>query len=160
MLNENTGAGRETSVSPGGGYASAQDALKAVNSSFNSWTQALSDRSVQLSYALVAANWAVFSTTDQLLAAPWAVASLAIVIGFLVLNLVITRIIAEKLRARYDYAEGNAALWEKEFAEKRGKADPWPFTRGIDQWARAIRELRTWLPLLAGGAFFVAVIAN
>jgi hypothetical protein len=160
VLNENTGADRETSTSLGGGYASAQDALKAVNSSFNNWTQALSDRSVQLSYALVAANWAVFSSANRLLANTWAVTSLAIVVAFLVLNLVITRIVAEKLRARYDYAEDNAERWEKEFAEKRGKADPWPFTSGIDAWARALRELRTWLPLLAGGAFFVAVLVD
>ena len=158
MPSENTVEGQETNVPPGGGYTSAQDALKSINSSFNAWTQALSERSVQLSYALVAANWAVFSSTDRLLANRWAVASLSIVVAFLVVNVVVTRIISEKLRTRYVYAESDPVRWEEEFKKYRGKPVPWPFTSGIDHWARTLREARTWLPLLAGGAFFAAIL--
>lgn len=141
----------------GGGYETPQEALKSVASWFGSWTQALSERSVELSYALVAANWAVFGSKDKLLASSCAKLSLGLVVVFLGVNLILTRIMAEVLRRRFSYAEADPTRWVEEFERTKGTPDPWPSTTAIDGVARLLREARTWLPLGAGIAFLFAV---
>jgi hypothetical protein len=157
VSDESTASGAGAAKKSGGAYKDGQEALLELKESFNDWTGALSDRAVQLSYALLAANWAVFATTDRLLANRWAVASFALVVVFLVVNLLITRIYAEKIRARFRHAEKNRKQWEKDCERTRGEDDPWPYTKETDNWSRGLREVRTWLPLLAGLAFLIAI---
>src|SRR5947209_1299855 len=48
-------------------YQSPGEALKAVREDYLYWTEKLTDTSLQLSYAVIAANWAVFGSVDKLL---------------------------------------------------------------------------------------------
>src|ERR1035437_7007423 len=61
-------------------YKSPSDALKAVHKDYLYWTGKLSDTSLQLSYALIAANWAAFGSVNGILASFWSKLSVALVI--------------------------------------------------------------------------------
>lgn len=141
----------------GGASDSPQVALNRVGDWFGSWTKSLSDRSVELSYAIIAANWAVFGSADKVLSSPYARVSIGLTVLFLGLNLGLTRLIGELLRRRYSYAEGDSARWAREFEFSRGKDDPWPSTGMIDGTARILREVRTWIPLISGGALLLGI---
>lgn len=52
-------------------YQNPNDALKAVREDYLYWTGKLTDTSWQLSYAIIAANWAVFGSVDKLLGNLW-----------------------------------------------------------------------------------------
>src|SRR5688572_17386289 len=116
----------------GGGYESPQAGLTAVAQWFGNWTQKLADSSLQLSYALIAANWAVFGSVDQVLRNLWSRASLFLVIAFLGVNLLATFIISELLRRQYSAAEKDPARWEDLFRRTKGRDHPWPSTSTID----------------------------
>ena len=53
-------------------YATPGDGLKAVRDDYLYWTGRLTDSSPQLSFAVIAANWAVFGSVQALLNSPWA----------------------------------------------------------------------------------------
>jgi hypothetical protein len=138
-------------------YASSSDGLKAVKEDFLYWTGKLTDSSFELSLGLIAANWAAFGSVQKILSNIWAKSSLAIVIATLVLGLVGAKIMSELHRRRINYAGQDRSRWEKECAAALGRIDPWPFTKGIDVLGRCLREIKTWLPLLAGAFFLVAL---
>ncbi len=142
----------------GGAYADPQDALRFLGKRFDSWSLALSDRSLQLSYALVAANWAVFGSQDKILDSTFAKISLGLIVLYLALNLLLTRFIVWLLRRRFAYAEDDHVRWEAEYHEAIGKNDPWPSTKAIDGTSRVLREIRTWVPIGAGIAFIIAFL--
>lgn len=139
------------------GHDSPEDALRAVGEWSSFWNQKLSDWSVQLSYALVAANWAVFGNKNALLASPWAQISLGLVIMFFVTNLLLTRIIGELLVRRYAYGETDQNRWRQEY-DRSSAMEAWPSTPTINRTARVLREARTWLPLTSGLMFLLAVL--
>jgi hypothetical protein len=139
-------------------YQSPNEALKAVREDYFYWTGKLTDTSLQLSYAMVAANWAVFGSVDKLLNNFWSMLSVSLVIVGLGLSVVTAKWMGELNRARIDYAETDLSRWEAEFRENARKRVPWPFTRSIESLGRAMREARTWLPLIAGVSFFIALV--
>jgi hypothetical protein len=61
-------------------YKSAHEALKVVHDDYLYWTGKLTDTSLQLGYAIIAANWAVFGSVDKILKNPWSKLSVALVI--------------------------------------------------------------------------------
>lgn len=145
---------------PEGSYKDPQAALQAVGAWFDSWTRQLSDRSIELSYAIIGANWAVFGSTGKLLSSPYAKVSIAASVLFLGLNLGLTSLIASRLRDRFAYAEDNPVRWKGEFEKSKGKNSPWPSTKGIDNTASILRLVRTWLPLIAGGSLLLGILAS
>jgi hypothetical protein len=145
---------------PGALYTSSSDGLKAVRDDYLYWTGRLTDTSFQLSLALIAANWAVFGSVKDLLKAPWARASILLVILSLTLNLLGAKRMGELHRRRIDYAAADSERWEKECAAALGRRDPWPITKDIELTGQVLRELRTWLPFAAGIAFAIAVLVR
>jgi hypothetical protein len=139
-------------------YNDAQDALKAVRDDYLYWTGKLTETSVQLSYAVLGANWAVFGSVDKILTNSWSKFSVLLVIVSLALNVLGAKVIAEKHLDRINYAEANPVRWSGEFATTAGKRDPWPFTSAIESLAGAMRTGKTWLPLIAGVLFVMALI--
>jgi len=155
-----TGGGEPPSVNAPfeGSYENPRAALKAVEAWWNSRTKALATRSVELSYGIIGANWAVFGSTGKLLSSPYAKISIGLTVVFLGLNLALTRVSAGLLRRRYSYAEGDPARWAREFEQNKGKDVPWPSTAAIDTIGAILREFRTWLPLIAGGALLLGIL--
>lgn len=139
-------------------YESPNEALKAVSDDYLYWTGKLTDTSLQLSYAVIAANWAVFGTVDKLLGNFWARLSVGLVISSLLLSLFGAKWMGELHKKQVDHAESDLARWEKEFNTNKGKRVAWPFTRTIEILGRVMREIKVWLPVLAGLAFLIALI--
>ena len=139
-------------------FETAASALGAVREDFHYWTGRLSDTSLQLSYAVIAANWAVFGSVERIGSEPLAELSVACVVVSLGLNVLGAKAMSELLRARVELAERNPGRWEDEFRRTGGCADPWPYTSGIERLGRGMREMKTWLPVLAGVLFFLALL--
>lgn len=138
-------------------YQTPTDALKAVREDYLYWTGKLTDTSIQLSYAVIAANWAVFGSAHQILASFWSKLSVAMVIVALGVNLAGAKCMGELHRSQISDAESDRSRWDAKFAENAGKSDPWPFTKGIESLGRVMREAKTWLPLIAGILFLIAL---
>jgi hypothetical protein len=90
----------------------------------------------------------------------WARSSIFLVVASLALNVLGAKWMGELHRKRVDYAAADVDRWTRECAASLGRHDPWPFTRGIEHLGRAMRELRTWLPLAAGALFLAGLLAS
>ena len=88
-------------------YESPREATKAVCDNYQYWTVRLTDTSLQLSFAIIAANWAVFGSVASVLSRFWSELSVALVIIGLGLSLAGANWMGESLRRRIDYAESN-----------------------------------------------------
>jgi hypothetical protein len=141
-------------------YASPSEALKAVRDEYLYWTGKLTDTSLQLSYALIAANWAAFGSVNGILASFWSKLSVALVIIALGVSVAGAKWVGESLRAQIEYAEADGSRWEAEFKVNAGTRSPWPFTRAIDSLGRWMREAKIWLPLIAGLSFIIALASR
>lgn len=139
-------------------YQSSREATKAVCDDYHYWTVRLTDTSLQLSFAIIAANWAVFGSVAGVLTSFWSELSVALVIIGLGLSLAGANSMGELLRKRIDYAESNPSRWEAEFKNTAGKRDPWPLTNAIESVGRGMRAAKAWLPLIAGLSFLIALI--
>jgi hypothetical protein len=124
------------------------------------WTGKLTDTSLQLSFAIIAANWAVFGSVAGVLASFWSKLSIALVIVALGFSLAAAKWMGELLRSRVGYAESDLSRWASEFKATSGKCDPWPFTSAIDSLGWGMRATKTWLPLIAGISFLIALIRH
>jgi hypothetical protein len=140
-------------------YGSPNKALEAVREDYLYWSGRLTDTSLQLSYAVIAANWAVFGSVDGILKSFWSKLSVALVIVGLGLSLAGAKWMSELHRKRIDYA-ANAPRWAGEFRDNTGKRSAWPFTSQIETLGRIFREAKTWLSLAAGLSFLVALLAR
>ena len=138
-------------------YDSAGAGLKHVRDDFLYWTGKLTDSSFQLSLALIAGNWAVFGSVQKIASSSWAKASLALVIVTLGLSLVGCNWMGYLHKRQIDYAAKDPAQWEKDFVASYGQAGPWPYTKGIEWLGSGLRKVKTWLPLLSGVCFLVAL---
>jgi hypothetical protein len=139
-------------------YPTPSDALKAVRDDYLYWTGRLTDTSLQLSYAIIAANWAVFGSVDKLLANSWSKFSVMVVIVGLGLNVVGVKLMSEQHKSRINYAEANLSRWRLQFEQNTGRVDPWPYTKKIELLGYAMREVKTWFPLIAGVFFIIALM--
>lgn len=145
-------------ASTGALYESPSEALKAVREDYLYWTEKLTDTSLQLSYAVIAANWAVFGSVDKLLSNLWSRLSMGLVVSALLLSVFGAKWMGELHRKQVDHAESDLERWDAEFKANAGKRVPWPFTNGIERLGRVTREMKAWLPLLAGMAFLIALL--
>jgi hypothetical protein len=141
-------------------YKTPGEALVAVQEGFNYWSGKLTDSSYSLSIAVIGANWAVFGSVDKILHNHWAQWSLAVVILGLGVNLVGMKLLSDAHRKRMDWGEQHRSEWIKDFNDTKGDRKEWPFTKGILRWARFFRECRTWLPLIGGMCFLVALFTT
>jgi hypothetical protein len=79
-------------------------------------------------------------------------------IASLTLNLVGAKWMGDLHLRRINYAAENLKRWEEECSAALGRVDPWPYTKGIDRLGRTLRWTKTWLPLMAGILFLVALV--
>jgi hypothetical protein len=138
-------------------YEGPQAALKSIRDDYSYWTSKLTESSFALSLAVIGANWAVFGSVDRVLNNIWAELSIAAVILSLVISLIGHWFLGGQLRKRIAYAEQDTARWQKEFNENAGKSTPWPSTERIDRLAAQFRFLKTFLPVLGGSLFLIAL---
>jgi hypothetical protein len=138
-------------------YKDPNTAATAVKESYDYWTGKLTESSFALSLAVIGANWAVFGSVDRVLNNIWSELSIATVVVSLAIGLVGAWKLGGMLRQRAIYAEADRQRWNREFEENSGKETPWPFTSTIDKLAVFLRWTRTFLPVL-GGMFFLLAL--
>lgn len=73
-------------------------ALNELYTGFNDWSSIVTNRSIEASFALIAANWAVHGSADNILHNFWAKSSLITIIVFLGANLVGTSWVTRSLQ--------------------------------------------------------------
>jgi len=137
-------------------FKTSGEAKKELQTSFDKWSSILTTHSIQIAFAIIAANWAVHGSASAILSNDWSKGSLVIILGFLGLDLLITRLITWLLYKRILYAEKNVDRWNKEYIKAKGKRY-WPFTKSIEYIGLAFRELKVWAPILAAIFFIISL---
>jgi hypothetical protein len=145
-------------TSTGNLYESPTEALKAVRDDYLYWTGRLTDTSLQLSFAVIAANWAAFGSVDAILTSSWAKLSIVLVVLSLGMSVVVAHWMGTLHFKRIVYAESDSDRWKQEYSVAAGKRDPWPFTSTIEQLGRVQRRFKTWLPVGAGISFLIGLL--
>jgi hypothetical protein len=112
-------------------FANVGDASKELFEGFNDWSATVSSYGMHMAYALIAANWAVYGNAKAILQNTFAKISVAIVIFFLVLNLLCTWIMTRAYSKRCDYADKNKKRWSEEFEREIDLPSDWPYTKFI-----------------------------
>jgi hypothetical protein len=140
---------RRRFMSPGQAWSELYD-------SFNSWCEILTAHSLQASYAIIAANWAVHKGVDAILKNPYAKASMAFVILFLGLNLLIAGIMTLLHFKQLNYAEDNPNKWQEDFEQSKKH---WPYTKCIEDLGLILRGLKICLPFVAAILFLISLFA-
>ena len=135
-------------------YEVPGDALQELYQGFNTWSVALATYGIHAAYALIAANWAVHGNTNAILANPFAKGSLAVVTGFLGLNLLCTGLMTWLYKLRCMYADQDKKRWLDEFEQTSEGSSPWPYTHFIQGLGEFMRLLRIFAPT-AGGVLFI-----
>lgn len=141
-------------------YETPAAALKAVHERYYYWSSKLTDSSYTLSLAVIGANWAVFGSLDKIRQNPWSQWSVATVILALGINLFGIKWLSEAHADQVSYGESHREEWRKSFEETAGVDNVWPYTPGIAVNARRLRGARTWLPLLGGSLFLIALFTS
>jgi hypothetical protein len=116
----------------------------------------LTETSLQLSYGVIAANWATFGV-NGILGSFWSKLSVALVIVGLGLSVAGAKWMGELHRKRVDYAS-SASRWNAEFQAQSGQPGDWPFTKTIVVSGRALRAAKSWLSLSAGVSYVIALL--
>jgi hypothetical protein len=149
---------RSEGAQTAGLYATPEDALKKVASEFEYWTGKLTETSLQMCYALIGANWAIFGSVNGILKNDWAKWSLVMVLLALASNVIGAWILSESLRKRVAYGEGNADQWKKEYEEAVAKDVAWPFTDAIQNAGKYMRWIKAAFTLASGFCLIVGAI--
>lgn len=138
-------------------YNTASEGTKAVIADYLYWTGRVSEWSVQLSYSVLAANWAVFTTLNGIMSNVWSYLSVAVAVLNLFLMVIFAATLALLHLRQAKKAEHNLEIWEEEFRRATGKRDPWPFTTQIEFWGNVFLGVRAITPVLAAVLFFIAL---
>jgi preprotein translocase subunit SecG len=129
-------------------FDDAGEALKEVEQAFDDWCSILTSHSLNATYAVIAANWAVHGNHQAILHNGWSKSSMTVALVFLGLNLLMTWWMSRLHDEQSSYAGRDPKRWEKEFKEK--SEDPyWPYTKWITNVGRALRALKVWMPIIA-----------
>ena len=138
-------------------YSSPAEAQKQVHEDYLYWTAKLTDSSFQLSFALIAGNWAAFGSVQKIMSNNWAKASLILVILLLGVNLIGAYVLGQMHSRRLNYANDDPVRWVDEYKRCSGR-NPRPFTGAIVDLGLLLRRAKTFLPLASGACFLIALI--
>ena len=131
--------------------------LQEVVDAYNDWSSMLTNRSIEASFAVIVANWAVYGSPSLILAKGFAKWSIIVVMVFLAINLLAAFWMSHLHSARFEYAEQDPNRWQREYEKTKGALDPWPYTKAIENLGRWLRVLKAFAPLIAAGLFVVSL---
>ena len=137
-------------------FNSAGEAKEELQTEFNYWGSILTSHSIQIAFAIIAANWAVHGSARVILENCWSIWSMAIVLGFLGLDLLATRLMIRLHYKQILYSEEDVERWNKEYNQAKGKRY-WPYTKRIENLGIIFRELKVWAPVLAAILFIISL---
>lgn len=155
MTDTSTESGTEGRI-----YPSPNAGLRELASCYNHWTGKITESSFQVCVALMAANWAVHQSRDNLLDSFFPKLSVLTVMLAIAANLVASFVMASLHKSRFDAAQANPVDWRKGWASAESTPSKWPFDDEIVLWGRIFLHMRFWLPLLGGVFFVLGVICS
>lgn len=135
-------------------FATAGDGTKDLYEGYNAWTSGLAKHALQVTFALIGANWALYGTQAGILSNGWATASLFIAVGYLVLQLGLMLTMAIWHFCQHEYAEANRSRWEEEFNAAADTKSDWPYTKSIIRLGKFTPWLNLCAPALSGVLLF------
>lgn len=133
--------------------------IEKIDDAYNYWSGKISELSVVLSLALIAANWAVQGTGGM---STHLLPRLSVL--FALLTILFSLVLAERMAVFHDKQhevyESDKVKW-REAAENSlnsNNVNPWPFTRKIELLGFWGIKVKTYLPILSGIFFVITVI--
>jgi hypothetical protein len=138
-------------------FENESQGLKEVLDAFNEWCEIFTSHSLHTAYAIIAANWAVYSR--KVLINPYAKWSLIIIISFLAINLIITYLMTYLHFKQSCYGEDNPDEWQKDYKTCMSRTDVnnyWPYTFWIVKLGSFLRLLKLACPLVAAVLFIIS----
>ena len=139
-------------------FNDAGDASQEIYDGFNRWSSMLTKHSIEATFAIIAANWAVHGSTKMLLENINAKWSLIIAIAFLGINLLGTSLMTCCYGRRCTYADKDKNRWELEFRAATSKQSPWPYTCCIEWLGTFLRFFRTFAPTVSAWFFIKSLL--
>ena len=137
-------------------FKNADEVTGQLNQDFNDWCSILTTHSLQASYAIIGANWAVHGTASNILDNSFSKFSMLLIIVFLVLNIFANSWMIHLHHRRFIYAEENTNRWKVEFNQSKGKRY-WPYTKLIENLGVVHRFLKTFIPIIAALLFILSL---
>ena len=131
-------------------FASAGDAARELHVHCSDWSVGLGKYGLQIAFALMAANWALYGSQKGILSNPLAKASMAVGFVYLALFLMLAASMFIQLRLRHRYADADKARWTQEFEAAAGKESPWPYTQAVELTGNSMHVLHFVGPLIMG----------
>lgn len=141
-------------------FNSSGKAAKEIYDGFNAWSSLLTTRSIEVSFAIVAANWAVHGSKNDILHNFYSKWSLIIVIIFFGVNLLGTLLMTKLHDDRCHYIDENKIRWDKEYTQAAAEPSPWPYTNGIELLGAFLRVFKGWVPVIAGVLFVISLFTK
>jgi heme/copper-type cytochrome/quinol oxidase subunit 2 len=134
------------------------DATKELHDHFNAWTGGLSSYALQVTFALIGANWALHGS--QIFDDRWATLSMTVAILYLAIRLVLYGAMVLVTWYRHRYADADKQRWAQEFHESADKESAWPYSRWNDIIGATLHWLHVILPLTCGVLLLVSISPN
>ena len=129
---------------------------KDLTEAFNAWTAGLAIYSVQATYAIIAANWAVHSR--QFLSNRYAMWSIGVCVGFIMVNILLVWVITEFHGYRMNKAYSDKSWWLKEYNKRA--LTKWPYSRKIEYTSFVLRIIKGLAPIAAGILFILSLLCG
>ena len=143
---------------PKGLYASSDEALKKVQETYDYWTGKLNDITMQIGFALIGANWAVFGSVNGILGHMLAKLSIVCIVAAMLANVIAAFALGQMTETRVSYAESDLNRWKNEYQISTGKTVAWPFTDGINNTGSRMRWARLVLISFSGLFFIIGAV--
>jgi hypothetical protein len=135
-------------------YKTPGEAKAKIGTDFNDWSGILTQHSIQASFAIIAANWAVHGSTGKILSNSYSKTSIIVILALLGANLISSWLMTVLHYKRYMYAEDNNEQWRDEYMRSE-KIAHWPYTATISYLGSSMRLIKMVAPIVSA-AFFVA----
>lgn len=139
-------------------YASAADGQKVLGSKYDYWTAKVGDLSFQASFALVAANWAVFAPNIK--SSVLSVLSVLIAVLAAVVSLIGAARLAKLHYEQFYSAENDREKWQQGWAASERSKSQWPFNEDIINAGATLGVARVWLPIASAVLFALAIVSS
>lgn len=137
-------------------FKSAGDALKKLNAEYDYWSGTLSDYSYKISFAVIAANWAVHGSANAIISNSFSKLSMITVFVFLCLLLIVSFILIRLHSRQFRYGDEDTDRWEREFLTAKDSRY-WPYTKAIHFFGKGLQYVKLILPLAAAAFFIISV---
>ncbi len=138
-------------------FANAGEASKELVEAYNAWSSNLTKHSIEVAFAVIAANWAVYGGTREIITNLWARWSVVVALLFLGYNLVATRLMAQRHWDQIELAESDHEAWKKACEKTASTNDPWPYTKKIESLGHTMRAVKAFAPVVGAALFLLSL---